>query len=186
MQELALLDDSSTVYKLIGPAMIKQDLMEANTNVAKRLEYIQGEVKRITSKLTELEAKSKEQQQLVGLGPRSPWHAGPAACWGSCSGLGWRASWVALVAWCRLKLLLGLAAGCQLNHVHACAPALVLSQKGWVVALAKDSMATACCCCPPAAAPADCEVEIQAAAASTSGTNLLTRARSKLEAAVNV
>jgi hypothetical protein len=66
-QELALLDDSSTVYKLIGPAMIKQDLMEANTNVAKRLEYIQGEVKRITSKLTELEAKSKEQQQLVSL-----------------------------------------------------------------------------------------------------------------------
>jgi hypothetical protein len=68
--------------------MIKQDLMEANTNVAKRLEYIQGEVKRITSKLTELEAKSKEQQQLVSLGPRSPWHAWSAACWGSCSGPG--------------------------------------------------------------------------------------------------
>lgn len=64
-QELGRLDDSATVYKLIGPAMIKQDLLEANTNVAKRLEYIQGEVKRITAKLAELEAKSKEQQQLV-------------------------------------------------------------------------------------------------------------------------
>lgn len=68
-QELGRLDDSATVYKLIGPAMIKQDLLEANTNVAKRLEYIQGEVKRITAKLAELEVKSKEQQQLVsGLG----------------------------------------------------------------------------------------------------------------------
>jgi prefoldin beta subunit len=69
LQELARLDDSATVYKLIGPAMIKQDLMEANTNVAKRLEYIQGEVKRITNKLAELEAKSKEQQQLVSATP---------------------------------------------------------------------------------------------------------------------
>lgn len=64
-QELGRLDDSTAVYKLIGPAMIKQDLAEANVNVSKRLEYIQGEVKRITGKLAELEAKSKEQQQLV-------------------------------------------------------------------------------------------------------------------------
>lgn len=67
IQELGRLDDSATVYKLIGPAMIKQDLMEANTNVAKRLEYIQGEVKRITNKLAELEGKAKEQQQLVSV-----------------------------------------------------------------------------------------------------------------------
>lgn len=67
-QELGRLDDSATVYKLIGPAMIKQDLLEANTNVAKRLEYINGEVKRITGKLAELEGRSKEQQQLVSVG----------------------------------------------------------------------------------------------------------------------
>lgn len=65
IQELGRLDDDATVYKLIGPAMIKQDLLEANTNVAKRLEYIQGEVKRITNKLAELESKAKEQQQVV-------------------------------------------------------------------------------------------------------------------------
>lgn len=65
VQELGRLDEDAVVYKLIGPAMIKQDLMEANTNVAKRLEYIQGEVKRITNKLAELEGRSKEQQQLV-------------------------------------------------------------------------------------------------------------------------
>jgi len=65
VQELGRLDEDAVVYKLIGPAMIKQDLMEANTNVAKRLEYIQGEVKRITNKLADLEGRSKEQQQLV-------------------------------------------------------------------------------------------------------------------------
>lgn len=64
-EELGRLDEDAVVYKLIGPAMIKQDLMEANTNVAKRLEYIQGEVKRITNKLADLEGRSKEQQQLI-------------------------------------------------------------------------------------------------------------------------
>jgi prefoldin beta subunit len=67
VQELGRLDDSATVYKLIGPAMIKQDLLEANTNVSKRLEYINGEVKRISGKLAELEGRSKEQQQLVSV-----------------------------------------------------------------------------------------------------------------------
>lgn len=68
VQELGRLDDSAVVYKLIGPAMIKQDLLEANTNVSKRLEYINGEVKRISGKLAELEGRSKEQQQLVSVG----------------------------------------------------------------------------------------------------------------------
>ena len=38
MQELKLLDDESSVYKLIGPALIKQDPLEAKHNVEKRLE----------------------------------------------------------------------------------------------------------------------------------------------------
>jgi prefoldin beta subunit len=41
LQELGRLDEDSTVYKQIGPAMIKQDLVEAQTNVSKRLEFIQ-------------------------------------------------------------------------------------------------------------------------------------------------
>lgn len=41
LQELERLDEDSTVYKQIGPAMIKQDLVEAQTNVSKRLEFIQ-------------------------------------------------------------------------------------------------------------------------------------------------
>ncbi|WIA10106.1 hypothetical protein OEZ85_010313 [Tetradesmus obliquus] len=64
-EELERLDEDSTVYKQIGPAMIKQDLVEAQTNVSKRLEFIQGEMRRVCDKHVALEAKAKEQQALV-------------------------------------------------------------------------------------------------------------------------
>lgn len=43
-QELDFLDSQNTVYKLIGPVLVKQDLDEAKATVAKRLEYINGEM----------------------------------------------------------------------------------------------------------------------------------------------
>lgn len=64
-QELKLLDDDATVYKLIGPAMIKQDLVEAKANVGKRLEYITGELKRVSDRISTLEGKAREQQAAV-------------------------------------------------------------------------------------------------------------------------
>jgi len=39
-----LLDCQNTIYKLIGPVLVKQDLDEAKATVAKRLEYINGEM----------------------------------------------------------------------------------------------------------------------------------------------
>lgn len=44
LQELDLLDSTNTVYKLIGPVLVKQDLDEAKATVTKRLEYINGEM----------------------------------------------------------------------------------------------------------------------------------------------
>ena len=44
LQELGLLDAQNIVYKLIGPVLVKQDLDEAKATVAKRLEYINGEM----------------------------------------------------------------------------------------------------------------------------------------------
>ena len=44
LQELDLLEDDANVYKLIGPAMIKQDLKEAKENVNGRIKYISGEL----------------------------------------------------------------------------------------------------------------------------------------------
>mmetsp|Transcript_40195 Transcript_40195/g.82726 ORF Transcript_40195/g.82726 Transcript_40195/m.82726 type:complete len:92 (-) Transcript_40195:736-1011(-) len=43
-QELDLLDDSSTVYKMVGPVLMKNDLDDAKQTVEKRLEYITGEM----------------------------------------------------------------------------------------------------------------------------------------------
>ncbi|CAJ0946071.1 unnamed protein product [Ranitomeya imitator] len=60
--ELALLDDSNTVYKLIGPVLVKQDLEEAKSTVDKRLQYINGEIKRFETLLKDLEQRSEEQR----------------------------------------------------------------------------------------------------------------------------
>ena len=42
-QELEKLNDDAKVYKLIGPALIKQDKVEALSNVAERLDFIENE-----------------------------------------------------------------------------------------------------------------------------------------------
>ncbi|PIO29856.1 hypothetical protein AB205_0136560 [Aquarana catesbeiana] len=62
LQELGVLDDSNTVYKLIGPVLVKQDLEEAKSTVEKRLQYINGEIKRYETMLKDLEQKSEQQR----------------------------------------------------------------------------------------------------------------------------
>ncbi|CAH0484482.1 unnamed protein product [Peronospora farinosa] len=56
-KELELLDDEAKVYKLVGPVLLKQDVDEAKTNVNKRLEFINNELDKVTTKI---EAKEKE------------------------------------------------------------------------------------------------------------------------------
>lgn len=43
-QETDLLESGAKVYKLIGAALLKQDLNEVKANVAKRLDFINGEL----------------------------------------------------------------------------------------------------------------------------------------------
>jgi len=64
-EELSLVKDDSNVYKLIGPVLVKQDLVEARSNVDKRLQYIEGEVKRNDSTLTDLKKKQLEQKEVI-------------------------------------------------------------------------------------------------------------------------
>uniref|UniRef100_A0A1A7YJN9 Prefoldin subunit 6 n=1 Tax=Iconisemion striatum TaxID=60296 RepID=A0A1A7YJN9_9TELE len=64
-EELDLLDSSNTIYKLIGPVLVKQDLDEAKATVAKRLEYINGEVQRYESLLKDMEKKSEQHRELL-------------------------------------------------------------------------------------------------------------------------
>ena len=43
-QELELLEDDSSVFKLIGPVLVKQELMEVKNNVTKRVEFIKSDM----------------------------------------------------------------------------------------------------------------------------------------------
>lgn len=43
-QEFAILKSDDTVYKLVGPVLLKQEQSEAKTNVDKRIDFIQGEM----------------------------------------------------------------------------------------------------------------------------------------------
>lgn len=67
MQELKLLDEESNVYKLIGPALVKQDPLEAKHNVEKRLEYIGHELGRLDGQAKGLDEKRVQKQQSVSV-----------------------------------------------------------------------------------------------------------------------
>mmetsp|Transcript_23209 Transcript_23209/g.38706 ORF Transcript_23209/g.38706 Transcript_23209/m.38706 type:complete len:137 (+) Transcript_23209:33-443(+) len=59
--EMDLLDDTSKVYKLVGPVLMTVELEESKGNVAKRLEFIETEIKKIDSAIAE---KQGEQATL--------------------------------------------------------------------------------------------------------------------------
>ncbi|KAL7211454.1 hypothetical protein ACSBR2_014339 [Camellia fascicularis] len=62
LKELDLLNEDANVYKLIGPALVKQDLAEANANVRKRIDYISAELKRLDATLQDLEEKQNSKK----------------------------------------------------------------------------------------------------------------------------
>ncbi|XP_029368685.1 prefoldin subunit 6 [Echeneis naucrates] len=64
-EELDLLDSSNIVYKLIGPVLVKQELDEAKATVAKRLEYINGEIQRYETLLKDMEKKSEQHREVL-------------------------------------------------------------------------------------------------------------------------
>lgn len=65
LQELKLLNDDANVFKLVGPALIKQDPLEAKANVNERIEFVSGELERLDNQLKSLETKSNEKQEEV-------------------------------------------------------------------------------------------------------------------------
>uniref|UniRef100_A0A2D4FF48 Prefoldin subunit 6 n=3 Tax=Micrurus TaxID=8634 RepID=A0A2D4FF48_MICCO len=65
-EELDLLDPSNSVYKLIGPVLVKQDTEEAKATVGKRLEYITGEIKRYETQIQDYERKSEQHRDALG------------------------------------------------------------------------------------------------------------------------
>ena len=59
------MEEDANVYKLVGPVLVKQDLVEAKSNVNKRLEFIRGEIERVEQQLTKLQDKQSKRQQQV-------------------------------------------------------------------------------------------------------------------------
>eukprot|EP01119_Soliformovum_irregulare_P003416 TRINITY_DN13913_c0_g1_i1.p1 TRINITY_DN13913_c0_g1~~TRINITY_DN13913_c0_g1_i1.p1 ORF type:complete len:137 (+),score=42.16 TRINITY_DN13913_c0_g1_i1:34-411(+) len=65
LQELQLLEEDAQIYKLIGPALIKQEKTEAVANVKKRLEFIKGEDTRLDKTIKDMQKTVKEKEEKV-------------------------------------------------------------------------------------------------------------------------
>ncbi|EOD16658.1 hypothetical protein EMIHUDRAFT_59123, partial [Emiliania huxleyi CCMP1516] len=61
LKELELLEEDAQVFKLIGPVLVKQELVEVKSNVNKRIEYIKADATRIERSL---KAKNDEQNTV--------------------------------------------------------------------------------------------------------------------------
>ncbi|XP_074602315.1 prefoldin 6 [Brevipalpus obovatus] len=64
-EEMDLLEDEANVFKMIGPAMIKQELKDAKDNVNGRIKYISGELKRHDDTIKDIESKQMEQKEVI-------------------------------------------------------------------------------------------------------------------------
>ena len=59
--EVDLLDEDSTIYKKVGPLLLKQEYGEVKGNVSKRLEFVTGQLEKLNS---EIEKKDKGLVEL--------------------------------------------------------------------------------------------------------------------------
>lgn len=59
LEEFEFLNEDLKIYKLTGPVLMPQEYSEAKLNVSKRIEFIQGEIKRVEEKI-EKEQKNME------------------------------------------------------------------------------------------------------------------------------
>ncbi|KAJ3029894.1 UNVERIFIED_CONTAM: Prefoldin subunit 6 [Siphonaria sp. JEL0065] len=64
-KEFDNIKDDATVYKLIGPVLVKQDRPEAAANVNKRIEYISGEIKRLETQIKSFEEKQEQKKMEI-------------------------------------------------------------------------------------------------------------------------
>lgn len=65
LNELNMLSEDSTVYKRIGPCLVKQDMFEATSNVQKRIDYIMDELERLEKQKAVYDKEHKETTQQL-------------------------------------------------------------------------------------------------------------------------
>ena len=66
LKELELLEDEAQVFKLIGPVLVKQELVEVKNNVSKRIEFIKNDISRLEQSVKNKEKEQMEVQQKIG------------------------------------------------------------------------------------------------------------------------
>ncbi|CZT20192.1 related to Gim complex component GIM1 [Ramularia collo-cygni] len=64
-REFKDLDEDATIYKLVGPVLLKQDTVEAKSTVEQRLRYIEEEIKRIEGSIQGLQEKSESKKMEI-------------------------------------------------------------------------------------------------------------------------
>lgn len=60
-----MLEDDNDVFKLVGPVLVKQDRMEAQSNVDKRLNFISNELSRAEGALQTVQEKRAKKESEV-------------------------------------------------------------------------------------------------------------------------
>ncbi|KAL6018720.1 Prefoldin subunit 6 [Candidozyma auris] len=63
LDEFEELDEDAKIYKMTGPVLLPHDYTEAKLNVTKRIEFIEGEIKRVEAKI---EAQQKSMEETRG------------------------------------------------------------------------------------------------------------------------
>ncbi|KAG2498321.1 hypothetical protein HYH03_003581 [Edaphochlamys debaryana] len=63
LEELKLLDDDANVFKSVGPVLVRQDLVEARSNVTNRLEFIKKDLERLDGQIKSLEGRMMEREK---------------------------------------------------------------------------------------------------------------------------
>ncbi|KAK3690227.1 Prefoldin [Podospora appendiculata] len=78
-KEFEQLKDDETIYKLIGPVLLKQDRSDAESTVNGRLEFIRKEISRLEPLIEETQTKiEKKKSEIIQL-QTSAQQAGAAA-----------------------------------------------------------------------------------------------------------
>lgn len=63
-QEFNKLSDEAKIYKLIGPVLVPQDKVDADSNVTKRLEFIEQQKKQIEERIQKIQEGLQAKQVL--------------------------------------------------------------------------------------------------------------------------
>mmetsp|Transcript_62155 Transcript_62155/g.122837 ORF Transcript_62155/g.122837 Transcript_62155/m.122837 type:complete len:117 (-) Transcript_62155:306-656(-) len=65
LKELDILEDDASVYKLIGPVLVKQELMEVKNNVTKRVEFIKNDIARLEGNVKKFTQQSDTVKENI-------------------------------------------------------------------------------------------------------------------------